>query len=361
MNHSILRNISTNISTNSSSILNEIISNNTQNATIIIPIIDPYWFYSASAQSAAAIVGLMGAFITTKIINENAFIKQLKKEINEAETKIDYINDEIAPKQKWVNEFDLEEDNRFVDNFLDVMLSHINPLDPQTFDDLCKIAKSDTDYQNLNIKVLYEKYNDSYLDKVRGFNEELTNHIFNLAIANTHGESLNIDYFCESAFKKYGYEYIDKSTFKKKYSEFLDITSSKSMSDLLRDGSVDLLPTFDETPYLNIDSEIEKREENKYRNYKEEINKKEGELSYLNNLLIYKKDQVKSNKDLLNLKKYIKTLVLFSLLGVFIPLLMLLLDSNLMIKLRFVTFVLILSGWFYIIFNLSSEIKNSED
>ena len=108
-NSSIIDNMSTNssiinnISVNSSSILNEIILNNTGNAATIVTKIDPNWFYSASAQSAAAIVGLMGAFLTTKILNQKFYVKQLCKEIDEIDVKIVHVRDEITANEDSLN------------------------------------------------------------------------------------------------------------------------------------------------------------------------------------------------------------------------------------------------------------------
>ena len=65
----------------------EFVAHNATNITIQIENqlatapIDPNWFYSAVAQSSAAIGGLMGAFLTTKLINQKIIINQLKNEI----------------------------------------------------------------------------------------------------------------------------------------------------------------------------------------------------------------------------------------------------------------------------------------
>lgn len=60
---------------------------NTSNITHFVSQVDPNWFYSASAQSAATIVGLMGAFLTTKVLNQKSYLKQLKNDISELEQK----------------------------------------------------------------------------------------------------------------------------------------------------------------------------------------------------------------------------------------------------------------------------------
>ena len=73
--------------TNSSLAVSESTSSATQNTTSLVSSIDPNWFYSSSAQCAAAIVGLIGAFLITKLINQKAFLAQLRKEIEENKIK----------------------------------------------------------------------------------------------------------------------------------------------------------------------------------------------------------------------------------------------------------------------------------
>lgn len=299
MNGSIIKNISA----NSSSILNESILNNAQNATTIIPEIDLSWFYSASAQSAAAIVGLMGAFITTKVLNQSVFIKQLKKEIGETETRIKYVADEIFRKEEWVNEIDLETDNKLVDEFLDRILSMpiIDPLDPPSLESLYEVARNRTEYQDINKEILGKKYGADYLEKI----------------------------------KKY-----------------------KANQKAIESGYISPVAPSISSP-LNL--EPIKRKWDKYDDYKGVINTKKGELTYLNELLLYKKDQVESNKVFINLRDHIINLVIFSMVGVFVPLFMLRLDYNIMFKLRFVTFFLILAGWLHIAIKLYRETQTLGD
>ena len=91
----------------------------TQNVTNFASDTDPNWFYSSSAQCASAIVGLMGAFLVTKLINQKSFMSQLKKEIDETKIKINSINAEIQSKKEYIQKIDDEE---FVKEFLsDIM------------------------------------------------------------------------------------------------------------------------------------------------------------------------------------------------------------------------------------------------
>jgi len=244
MNDSIIKNIST----NSSSILNDIISNNTQNATTIISKIDPNWFYSASAQSAAVIVGLMGAFITTKILNQKFYIKQLFKEIDELDTKIEYIMAEITD-----NEYSLEKLGAHAG--IERLKSIDKDFDP-------------SDLPDFNL-----------LKEIRA----------------------------------------------------------------------------------TIGSEVTILKLKEYRKYKMEIDKKNGDLMLLENTLIYKTDQVESNKDFLDLRNHFKYLLIFSIFGVFLPLFMLLLDYNIMMRLRFIIYFLIVISWLIVLYSLYVEINNLKD
>ena len=233
-----------NISTNSSSFLNEVISNNVQNATTILSKIDPNWFYSASAQSAAAIVGLMGAFITTKILNQKLYIKQLSKETDEINIKVLHIHNEIVKISNLLDELDKDEGIKYVKSL-------IKNFDPSKIPDL-------------------------------------------------------------------------------EYTNIIERTASSSTK-------------------LNLEN---------YRKYKNEIVAKNGEILFFENLLRYKNEQLESNKEFIDLKNYFRTLFIFSILGVFLPLFMLLLDYNIMIRFRFHTFFLILLGWLIILISLNVEIKN---
>jgi len=99
----------------------------------------------------------------------------------------------------------------------------------------------------------------------------------------------------------------------------------------------------------------------KYREYDDVIISKKGEQLFLNNLLTYKKEQVITKEDFSNSKVHFINLVIFSIIGVFAPLFMMLLDFETMIKYRVAVFILILCGWVIILYSLISEIKNLRD
>ena len=129
INNSPTQNNSSNILANITNITNKVfpIHNNTSietthNSSVFLSQIDPNWFYSASAQSAAAIVGLMGGFIAMKLMNHKIFVKNIKIEISDYQEKINYLKKELKPKVQYVNDLDYEEDCKLVDKFLDFII-----------------------------------------------------------------------------------------------------------------------------------------------------------------------------------------------------------------------------------------------
>lgn len=92
-----------------------------------------------------------------------------------------------------------------------------------------------------------------------------------------------------------------------------------------------------------------------YSRYKEEISIKKVELEFYKDIVASKENML-INSDIMSLKNNLLLLFVFSLLGLFLPLFMLLLDYETMIKYRGVTFFLIFAGWLLIVFNLKTEI-----
>jgi hypothetical protein len=292
MNQSIIK-IQTNFSNNSSVVMNNIssfvnnsITNDTQNATALIFNIDPNWFYSTSAQSAAAIVGLMGALIVTKLINEKSIYKQIKREINEFELKIKSINDEIKFKKEWLENVDIREDITLVKKFLRSQLSLIDPENPPNIEELYSDAVSEDDYKDINKAILKEEYNSGYLAVVQEYNKE------------------------QSKIPK-----ILRTS----------VPGLLSVSEL---NSIDLI---------------------KYNQYKNDIDKQQTEISLYEILLEDKSKHLRAQEELPTLFISILSLFAFSILGVFLPLFMMLLDYNTMMHHRFNTFLSILFGWIFVL------------
>lgn len=339
---------------------------NISNTTPIISKIDPNWFYSASAQSAAAIVGLMGAFITTKLINHKSFVTQIQKEITECQNKIDYINREIKPKSQYINDLDYETDSKLVDDFLDYIKNTIDPNNPYSLDELYGKTQEYSEsmkYRDISKNVLEEKFNSDYLDKIRVNAEDLVDKFLEEEASEIDLENLpNLNDFYERAKEKDGYKYIQMSVLKEKYNvEYLSKIKNKIEATtgfyLWQKNMLSL----GNTPFVmsNLtDSAVNKRKWEKYWRYKEEVTEKKAELSYYEYLLQDKKSTLESKTDILSLKSNIYTLLLFSITGIFLPLFMMLCDYDVMIKYRSTTFVFIFVGWMFVVVNLGTDIWN---
>ncbi|MCM1987486.1 hypothetical protein [Methanococcoides seepicolus] len=168
-NLSDIANLISNLTSNLSDILL-----NTSNKTLIVSQVDPNWFYSASAQSAATIVGLMGAFTTTKLINYKSFVNQLQKEIAEYKIKIDHLKKEIETKNTYIREYNYKMEIKLVNKFLGFIAFEINPDKPYSLDELYAMTQNNLDYlqfENIDKTILAEKYNEEYLSDVRNLHE----------------------------------------------------------------------------------------------------------------------------------------------------------------------------------------------
>ncbi len=73
---------------------------------------DPNWFYSALAQSAAAIVGLIGAFVTSKVMMMAGERSRIEKRIHEVNAEIKELERQNAPLIEEVDRKDEEEDRK---------------------------------------------------------------------------------------------------------------------------------------------------------------------------------------------------------------------------------------------------------
>lgn len=323
---------------------------------------DPNWFYSASAQSAAAIVGLMGAIIITKIINEKAFTRQINKEIEEYKTKINCINDELKPKKEWLNKVNQERDIELVDDFLINILTKIKPDNPPSLNELYDIAISDPKYGKLDKTILKNKYDHKYYIKVIELGSRLTRKFLaEKSLAIKHNDTpLSLDNLYEEAIFDENYRKISKKSLEKQYKKnYLDIIALPNPAKIK--NFTDQVEEYDN--YINclrssIINYLNKGKLEKYKNYKDEIIIKESELSYYTILLTDKSKHVGNNEEIVNLRRYFLTLLLFSIFGLFLPLGMMLFDYNTMNKFRPFIFCLILVGWVAILIHLFLDISN---
>lgn len=368
-----LSNNSSKLLTNSSLILKDSVDNITQNATNLISQtdptkIDPNWFYSSSAQCAAAIVGLMGAFLTTKLINQKSLIDQLHNEISDYKRRTDLINQEITPKIEYVKNIDLENDRNKVREFLDIIKLNINPNNPPSLDTLYEGATLAGELKNISKETFKQEYNDNYLEKVREAAEELVDSYLedslgSIDLKNPPDPKL----LYNEAIKDDEYKFMNESIFEKKYNIFLETKKKEAKSQknslfgLALSRSINyesLMKKSAVMPAVMISREEIENDRIKlenYSRYKEEIATKKIELAFYQDI-ITSKEQILINNDIPSLKNNLLLLFIFSLLGLFLPLFMLLLDYETMIKYRGFTFFLILAGWLLIVFNLKTEI-----
>jgi hypothetical protein len=79
---------------------------------------DPNWFYSTIAQSSAAIIGLVGAFIVSKSISISGERRQLLSQIEAAELEAKVLKEQIEPFEKYVKDEDRKQDLKNIEDFL---------------------------------------------------------------------------------------------------------------------------------------------------------------------------------------------------------------------------------------------------
>lgn len=271
----------------------------------LIQTIDPNWLYSAIAQSSAAIVGLMGAFLTTKLINQKSIIKNTENQIIENRAKIDFLKESIKDKEEWVKKIDEEEDLENIKDFLKEIRDYIDPDNPPSVDDLMKLAKEleNKNFHNLNKNMLEKSFNEEYLEGVR------------------------------------------------------ERQAKRSLP--FGTGLIDLPEII-----MPINPQISRIKWDRYRRYNDEISTTYSEIKYLENLIKTKENELEIETAGMDLKKTFIYLAIFSILGVFLPLFMLSLDAEIMFSFRFIILGVVLLGWVGILVHLINEIsffKKRED
>ena len=269
----------------------------------LISTIDPNWLYSAIAQSSAAIVGLMGAFLTTKLISQKSIIKNIETQIIESRAKIEFLKEGIKEKETWVEKIDEEDNLKDIKNFLEEMEDEINIDNPPNIDELIEIAKKSENesFHNLNKKMLEKSYNEEFLKGVR------------------------------ERRRKYRSPFVV--------------------------GTMNTPSTF-----LPINPQILGRKWDRYRRYNDEISITYTEIKHIENLIRTKESELNIEKAGLDLKKTFFYLASFSIVGVFLPLFILSLSPEIMYLLRFITLSVVLLGWIFLLIYLINEIttlKNS--
>lgn len=339
----------------------------TQNSTTFLSQIDPNWFYSTTAQSAAAIVGLMGAFITTKLINHKIFVKHLQIEISDYQEKIDFIKNELEPKVQYTTKLDYEKNCELVDEFLESVIPSMDPNNLPDVDTLYDTAVNETEYTDINNEVLEEKYDEDYFIKVNEYHENLVDKFLNVEkkVINPITPP-TLEELLDKAKKNHNYKDIKKSVLEKKYDRkyLSDVELYRQKSPVM--SGMGLISAFADYSDFNdrtlimpnsISHEAIKKKWGLYHKYKEEIDVKKSELKYYENLLESKNKLFEASDEVADLKRNLLSLFIFSILGVFLPLFMMLLDNETMIILRLPTYMLIFAGWLLVLYILWDELK----
>nr|QNO47128.1 hypothetical protein ANPEMHCN_00007 [Methanosarcinales archaeon ANME-2c ERB4] len=135
---------------------------------------DPNWFYSAIAQSAAAIVGVICAFVASWVMMMASERSQIEKRINEIDTEIKELKRQNVPLLEYIEEVDRKDDEESVDNFL---ISKKPELDLENLPTCDKMRKELLEGGGIGIldekfdSTLEEKYND-LIEMIRQEKEE---------------------------------------------------------------------------------------------------------------------------------------------------------------------------------------------
>ena len=233
-----------------------------------------------------------------------------------------------------------------------------NPKTPWRKDDLCKLSKSfigkDTHYLNLNTDIIDQKY-DWYLKEVKKYGEMLVREfLIDIFFTIDPENPPSVDDLYNSAISINTYEYISKTILYQKYNEFLDNVKIYRRRGTIPSNLIRIDPWIDHSKEI-LEKNYEINEKN--RKYAEDINEKKAILLYYENLLKKAKNNYKNCVEVKNLKRYVISLLIFSMCGVFFPLFVMVLDYNSMMKLRLFTFLVILFGWLLILVIFFKEVR----
>lgn len=135
---------------------------------------DPNWFYSSLAQSAAAIVGLIGAFVTSRVMMMASERSQIENRINEINAETKELERQNSPLIEYIAEIDKkkEEENREKDDetviaFLQTKKSMLNLKNLPTDDEMLKELREGNE-----IEIPDDKFNSMFKEKYKAWIEE---------------------------------------------------------------------------------------------------------------------------------------------------------------------------------------------
>jgi hypothetical protein len=136
---------------------------------------DPNWFYSALAQSAAAIVGLIGAFVTSRVMMMAGERSRIEKRIQEINAEIKELERQNAHLLEYINEVDRKdeeekrkEDEESVDMFLQAKKPELDLENLPTAEEMLKELIKEN-----RIRIRDEKFISMFDEKYTAVKEEI--------------------------------------------------------------------------------------------------------------------------------------------------------------------------------------------
>ena len=136
---------------------------------------DPNWFYSALAQSATVIVGLIGAFVTSRVVMMAGERNRIEKRIQETNAEIKELERQNTRLSKYIEKVDrkIEEENRKEDEeslniFLHVKKPELDLENLPTPDEMLKELR-----EGNRINISDDKFSSMYKEEYKALIEKI--------------------------------------------------------------------------------------------------------------------------------------------------------------------------------------------
>ncbi|NMX21519.1 hypothetical protein C5S30_03620 [ANME-1 cluster archaeon GoMg4] len=136
---------------------------------------DPNWFYSALAQSAAAIVGLIGAFVTSRVMMMASEKSRIEKRIQEVNAEIKELERQNTRLSKYIEEVDRKievedrkEDEESLNIFLHVKKPELDLENLPTSDEMLKELR-----EGNRINIPDEKFDSMFKEEYKALIEKI--------------------------------------------------------------------------------------------------------------------------------------------------------------------------------------------
>jgi hypothetical protein len=278
---------------------------------------DPNWFYSALAQSAAAIVGLIGAFVTSRVMMMAGERSRIEKRIQEVNAEIKELERQNAPFLEYIEEVDRKDDEESVDNFLKAKKPELDLENLPTTDEMLKELLEEG-----KIRTPDEKFNSMFKDR------------YNALIKMIHVEKEE-----EVKFKK------EEEAPSKSLSGLGGLLQDMQLPDLTN-LKAPLLPIADPHKY------------DRYNKYQEIRRNNDTEISYKKAKIEELQQQVSQIILPEHFKRLIFSLIYFTIVGVIFPLWLLPITPEQHLVWKPIVLVFFITGLFAIFLYLFIEIKH---